>query len=378
MLIVPQIPTTHTPRAHWAGAPWHDQHPERLALEQRLPPEHLARCLDQAVARLDLHDLVASYGGTGSAPYPPELLLRAVLFQTERGQHSPATWCRAARACEPMRWLLRGALPSRSCWYSFRDRLAPLLQPLNGQPLAQALAAGLTPATQAAADGTLIAANASRQRLLNEATLERRLQQLVDALAADSLSQGAASVCPAVPPVPPTDPQPLTPAARPYWMAKPPAGRRAQRTRYLRAQRQRAQRHARNRGKVPSQRSAPHRPGWSSARPTRRRRWAWTRTCRPLYNVQVVDDLDSPFILGYEVFAQPNDAGLLGTLLRGLHESIRQHLTVLRTDTGYAGGADLRAAADLGVTVYAPLPKDNPKAKQLPKSAFPWLPEAQT
>jgi transposase len=375
VLIVPQTPTAHTPRAPGACVPWHDQHPERLALEQRLPAEHLARRLDLAVARLDLHDLLASYGSSGSAPYPPGLLLRAVLFQTERGHHSPATWYREARECEPLRWLLRGLLPSRSCWYTFRDRLAPLLPSLNDQPVAQALAAGLTPATRAAADGTLIAANASRHRLLNEATLEQRLRQLRAALAADSPSPPT-SVAPAAPAA--TDPVPPTRTTRPYWMAKQPAGRRAQHARYLRAQGQLAQRQVRNRGKVPAKRTAPARLVISTSDPEAALGLDKEKTFRPLYNVQVVDDLDSPFLLGYEVFAQPNDAGLLGTLLRGLQAVVRQHLAVLLTDTGYAGGADLRAAAELGVTVYAPLPKDNPTAKQLPKSAFPWLPEAQT
>src|SRR5205809_639780 len=90
----------------FAAAPWHEQHPHKLDLEQRLAPDHLARRLDAAVSRLDLTDLRARYAGTGSEAHPPELLLRAVLFEVERGQHSPAAWYRASRECEPVRWLL--------------------------------------------------------------------------------------------------------------------------------------------------------------------------------------------------------------------------------------------------------------------------------
>ena len=32
---------------------------------------------------------------------------------------------------------------------------------------------------------------------------------------------------------------------------------------------------------------------------------------RPLYNLQVVQDIESPLVLGYEVFAQATDAGTL-------------------------------------------------------------------
>jgi transposase len=167
--IVPPVSPATTPRARFAAAPWHDQHPDRLALEQRLAPDHLARRIDAAIACLDLNALCAAYAGTGSDAYPPAPLLAAVLFETERGVHSPATWYRDAQECEPLRWLLRGCVPSRSCWYTFRDRLAPLLTGLNAQPLHTAIAAGLTPATRGANDGTLVAANASRHHLLNAA-----------------------------------------------------------------------------------------------------------------------------------------------------------------------------------------------------------------
>ena len=96
------------------------------------------------------------------------------------------------------------------------------------------------------------------------------------------------------------------------------------------------------------------------------------KVLRPLYNVQVLDDLDSPFVLGYEVFAQPNDAGLLGALLRRTRESVGHGLQAVLVDPAYAGGADLRAAAVAGVTVYARPPREA-RGRQLPRSAFTWL-----
>jgi RND family efflux transporter MFP subunit len=63
-----------------------------------------------------------------------------------------------------------------------------------------------------------------------------------------------------------------------------------------------------------------------------------------LYNVQVVDDLDSPFVLAYEVFAQPNDAGTLGPMLGRARQALGHDLEALLADTAYAGGADLAAA----------------------------------
>jgi transposase len=366
MPIVPPTPAPTTPGSHFAPVPWHDQHPERLALEQLLDPDHLARRIEAAVPRLDLRALFASYGGTGSEAYRPDLLLRAVLFLAQRGRHSPATWHRDARECGPLRWLLRGCRPSRACWYAFRDRLAPLLVALHPQPLAQAIAQGLTPAARGAADGTLVAANASRHRLLNEATLGQRVQQLAAVLAAPPAA--------VAPPEPAAAPPPA-----PGWMAKSSAGRQAQLRRLRHAQQQLARRQQRNRAKRPSKQTAPARLVIAPADAEAALGLDKEKVFRPLYNVQVVDDLDSPFVLGYGVFAQPNDAGLLGAVLAGVQAAVGQRLRELLADTGYAGGADLKAARAARVTVYAPLPKEGGgKVKQLPKSAFTWLAAEQT
>lgn len=100
---------------------------------------------------------------------------------------------------------------------------------------------------------------------------------------------------------------------------------------------------------------------------------------RPLYNVQIVDDLDSPLILAYEVFAQQNDAGLLGAMLARVKQQTGHELKAALMDSAYAGGADLASADARGVTVYAPVPGDgvvNPK--QIPKREFRWQEAEQT
>jgi transposase len=396
LTIVATAAVTDTAHPCWAFLPWHDDHPDRLELDRQLPFEHLARQVEAGVERLDLRELYGLYHGTGSAPYDPKVLLQAILYEMRTGQHHPAQWYDHACHSTPVRWLLRGYRPSRSCWYNFRDRVAPLLLPLNAQILTLAIAADLTPASRGAGDGTSVAANASRHRLLNETNLNKRLQQLDIALAAD-LSQGAGAQ-PATAGAPPAvaavaagpataaaaevpvaaAPAATAPTGVPGWMAKQPSGRKSQRQRYHQAQQQLAQRLARNRAKMPAKQTAPTRLVISTADPEAALGLDKDKVFRPLYNVQLVDDLDSPLILGYEVFAQPNDAGLLGTLLQRVRTLLGHSLDVLLTDMGYVGGADLRAAATAGVTVYAPLPKEDPKAKQLPKSAFTWLPEAQT
>jgi hypothetical protein len=138
-----------------------------------------------------------------------------------------------------------------------------------------------------------------------------------------------------------------------------------------------ARRQARNGGKRPGKRTARAQLVLSAADPEAAVGLDKEKVFRPLYNVQVFDDLDSPLVLGYEVFAQPNDAGLLGALLRRTRELVGHGLKEVLVDPAYAGAADLKAAAQAGVTVYASPPKEA-RGPRLPKSAFTWLAGEQT
>jgi transposase len=337
----------------FAPLPWSADHPDRLALDRRLPVGHLARGVAEAVSQLDLTPLFACYGPTGSPAHPPDRLLMVVLYELRQGRLSPAQWCRDARECEPLRWLLGGAEPSRSCWYAFRERVAPRLDEFNRQVLALAQQQGLTPARRGALDGTSIAADAGRRRLVNEATLLRRREQLEQAL------QGRL-------PLPP-------------WVAPTPRGRQQQHARLLQAQQIMADRQARNGQKRAGKRRAQDKIVLSVTDPEAPVSYDKEGVYRPLYNVQVVDDLDSPLVLAYDVFAQPNDAGLLGPMLQRAGQLVGHRLQTVLADTAYAGGPDLAVAEAAGVTLYAPLPAE-PKAEagRLPKSAFTWLAAAQT
>jgi hypothetical protein len=185
------------------------------------------------------------------------------------------------------------------------------------------------------------------------------------------------AVAPEAAPPPPV--APTAPAPPPSWLARSPAGRRQQQKRLRQAQQHLDALQDRNRAKRASKRTKPERIVVSLSDPEAVAGYDKQDVYRPLYNVQIVDDLDSPLVLAYEVFAQPNDAGLLGPMLERVRQLVGRPLKAVLADTAYAGGADLAAAAAAGVTVYAPLPADGTKAeRQLPKSAFVWEPSAQT
>src|SRR3954470_20193919 len=210
----------------FAPPPWNRLSPQWLEIEDSLPADHRARAIDEAVDQLDLTALFASYLGVGSQAHRPDLFLKIVLYEIQTGRHSPDQWAQDVLDRRCLQWLGSGITPSRTRCYAFRDRVGPLLETFNRQVLGSALVQGLTTARRGSLDGTLIAANASRHRLVNLSRLERRLAELDRVLAADETGQD--------------------PGAIPGWMARSPATRRRQRYRFGRARRTLLERHARN------------------------------------------------------------------------------------------------------------------------------------
>src|SRR4051812_25973831 len=250
--------------------------------------------------------------------------------------------------------------------YAFRDRVGPLLEALNRQVLGSAVRLGLTTARRGSLDGTLVAANASRHRLVNLSRLERRLAELDRALAADKTGQD--------------------PGAIPGWMARSPARRRRQRHRFAVARRTLLKQHARNARRPSRDRQEPEKIVISTSDPEAALGRDKEKVFRPLYNVQVVQDLESPLILAYEVFAQATDAGTLMPLRQRVRDLTGAWLERLLADAAYASALDLFDCAAAGVDLYAPYQENDrteqKRAKrpqrQIPKGEFVWLPSERT
>jgi transposase len=363
--IVPPAPRDYPQLDRFAPRPWDHRSPEWRAIDDDLPADHLARVIDEVVDRLDLTDLFASYAGVGSRPHRPDLLLKIVLYEIRTGHHSPAQWAEDARDRRCLLWLGRGIKPSRSRCYAFRDRIGARLDDWNRQVLQAAVAQGLTTAKSGSLDGTLIAARASRHRLINLARLDRRLEELDRAIAADRAGQD--------------------PGAVPGWMARRPATRRRQRHRFAEARRALRKEHARNARRPGDKRQDPEKIVISTGDPEAALGRDKEKVFRPLYNFQVVQDTESPLVLGYEVFAQATDAGALMPLRRRAHELTGAWLKEILADTGYASALDLFDCARAGVELYAPYQENDwterrragrPR-RQIPKGEFTWRPEEQ-
>jgi transposase len=350
----------------FVAPPWDRRSPEWLQIDDALPVDHLARVIDEAVDQLDLRPLFASYAGVGSRAHRPDLMLKIVLYEIQTGHHSPAQWARDADDRRCLLWLGRGIAPARARWYDFRDRLGPLLLDLNREVLRWAVARGLTTASKGSLDGTMIAANASRHRLVNLARLQRRLTELDRVIAADKTRQDPGSI--------------------PGWMARLPATRRRQRDRFAEALRKLLKEHERNARRPADKRQEPDKiviaPGDCEAALGRDKE----KVFRPLYTVQVVQDLESSLVLGYEVFDRATDAGTLMPLRRRAHDLTGVWLARILADSAYASALDLVDCQKEGVDLYAPYQENDRTEqrlsekpdRQIPKSEFDWQAEGQT
>jgi hypothetical protein len=402
----------------WRSPPWTEESAPWQAIDQSLPPGHLARRICAFVQGLDLNDLRRSYLGVGKPPFPPDLILMVVLYEMQSGQHHPCHWAEDCKFLDPVKWLARGLQPSAAYFYTFRQRLAPYVEAWNQELVRRAVAEQATQADEAAVDGTFLSALGSRHRLLQAKTLEQRRQALRQVLAEDARATRAeastaagskrpvasGSLTEAAPPGPsaaiPADPAAVAdggvPSRRlPYWMAKTPRGRGRQLYRYRQAQerldellayhKQRENRKAkRKRRSVEQVRICAREPEAALGRDK-------LKTFRPLYNVQLVRDLTTPLILGYGVYASNTDAGLLIPTLEKVQQTLSTMPKKVLADGIYATAANLGYCAEHGVTLYAPAAdraaaknkKGAPhervgqaaapaKAKQLGKEQFRW------
>jgi transposase len=348
----------------FAEPPWDEHNLRWREIDQSLPADHLARQIDQAVVELDLAGVFATYTGRGSKALWPDLLLRLVLYEMQRGRQSPAEWFLDAKESEPLQWLLFGVKPSRTALYEFSDRLEPFWDDWIHQTLHMAQEQGISLGDRVAVDGTLIAALASRHRMVNQKTLTDRLAALKQVVAASESG--------------------LVTENKPGWMAKHPETRENQIKRYERAQERMDQLQAENSHRTSSKRKKPEKIVVSVSEPEAVPGRDKLKTFRPLYNAQLMIDLDSAFITAYDLFACQNDPGTIGPMFELSLELAGKKPCVVLSDSSYANGPDLALCEQMGVTLYAPVSENDfseakqKKKSQIPKKDFTWLPEEQT
>jgi len=169
-------------------------------------------------------------------------------------------------------------------------------------------------------------------------------------------------------------------------MAPTPEGHKRQAKNYQKAHEHLQQRQAENRQRPAGKRKAEQDVRVSLGDPEAALGLDKLKVFRPLYNVQLMPDLDSPLILAYEVFAQATDSGTLEPMLERCQQATGHDVKNLAADASYATALDVAACAKRQVTLYAPYQQNDftaakrasKPAAYLPKESFVWLAQEQT
>ena len=312
----------------------------------------IARLVDE---ELDLDDLRRTYAGRGSRPHRPDLLLKLLLYEHAQARVQPVQWLQDLRENKPVQWLTYGIEPSLTTLYEFRDRVQPFLQGLNRQVIRAAIEEGHTDGSCGALDGTTVAANASRHRMINLETVEKRLEILDRELAEAEQAEGAVAAIEA--PRPEVEASPASgedPLRAPSWTARTARGKRRQRDHLHRAREVLRAKHAANKQRRKDKRKQNGTIRVALGDPTAPLGLDKQKTYRPLYNVQTMSDVETDLVLAYATTPTTADNGQLLPMIERTAEMTARPLKQVLADSGYPSGQDLAACAELGVTVYAP------------------------
>ena len=253
--------------------------------------------------------------------------------------------------------------PSLTTLYEFRDRVQPRLEELNQQVIRTAIAQGHTAGSYAALDGTTVAANATRHRMIHLATVQKRLQILDQEIAAlqrgeDVIPATEASEPKASPAAATTTglPSPAEASdARPQaWKAKTLAGKRRQRDQYRCARDVLQAKHAANTRRRKDKQKQLGKIRVAPGDPMAPFGLDKQKTYRPLYNVQTMSDVQTDLVLAYATTRSVVDNGQLVPMIERTMKMTGRPLSDVLVDSGYPSGADLAACQAKGVTVYAP------------------------
>jgi transposase len=137
------------------------------SVDEWLPEKHLARFVVEVIDSLDLRAMSGSYRGSGSASYPPSLLLGVLVYGYATGVFSSRKLERATYDSVAFRFIAANQHPDHDTIATFRRRFLQEIEGMFVQVLEVAREMGLLRMGTVALDGTKIHANASRHSALS-------------------------------------------------------------------------------------------------------------------------------------------------------------------------------------------------------------------
>lgn len=278
-----------------------------------------------------------------------------VLYQIMLGNHSPSTWYREAKRNTSMTWLGRGYRPSRSVWYDFRDRAGKFIHELHQRVIDLAIDQQHLDPSTGALDGSSVAACASRHRMVNSATLEKRRAILEEAIAGQVDEE-----------------QQL-----PKWVPPSDAGRADLLARMEHAAEVLTTRRQQNEARPSGKRKDPNKIFVSLSDPEAPLGLDKRKTYRPLYTIQNMVDPSSYLIISYTCMGSVNDAGMLAPMIDKTQEIVGGALKRVLADGGYCSILDVRDCQDRDVELFAPVSTSGTSRQNKSRDGLPQIPREQ-
>lgn len=304
-------------------------------LEALLPPGHAARLVWRFVEGLNLSAFYAAIrareGRAGRPAIDPKILIALWLYATIDGVGSARELDRLCYSHEAYRWLRGGVSVNYHTLSDFRVGAQAALDDLLTQSIAVLLQRGIVTLARVAHDGTRVRGSAGAGSFRRAETLQECLRHAQKQVIRTAQQTEA--------------PAPTRTEA---------AQHRAAADRLARVEEALAQLPALQaiKDRQPGKRRTEARV--STTDPDARVMKMADGGYRPAYNVHFATDVDSRVIVGIRTITSGNDQSQLGPMLHAIAHRLGQLPQAHLLDGGFVTKAEITAAADQAVTIYAP------------------------
>ena len=317
-------------------------------LDATLPADHPARAIGAVVGQLDLSALYAQIEArderAGAPAVDPKLLLALWVYATSEGEGSAREIWRLTQVHAAYRWLCGGVEVGYHTLSDFRSQQPTVLDALISQVLALLMKHALIDLSRVSQDGTRVRASAGAASFRREATLEALMVQARAHL--EAVTREAAD--------------PEISARRAAAQTRGALERLARLEAALAQVPEVTATKARRTTKDATVRV-------STTDPDARVMKMADGGFRPAYNLQFATTTDEArVIVGVAATNRGSDQGESTPMLAQIEQRTGVRPQALLVDGGYPAHDALDEAADLGVTVYAPLPKPRAGATRDP------------
>ena len=159
-------------------------------LREWVPDEHIVHFILEALEEVPLSGAIVNVRGSGSAQYPPRMLLGLLIYGYATGRFSSRGIERATHDDVAMRYLAADTHPDHDTICTFRNRNAALIQAAFVRVLELAKELGVLKVGTVSVDGTKVLANASKHKAVFHARAGEQIA-LLEAEVATLLERAA-------------------------------------------------------------------------------------------------------------------------------------------------------------------------------------------